>query len=137
MRQFDQMKEAHKTIYASMEEIDKMLTDIEGNAAQIAKGISRMAGTLKIHLGNEDRYLYPTMLKNEDATLQKKAKEFQSEMGGLSQEFMAFKDNYNTQPKIIKNLSTAEKDIKQVFNKINERMHKEDKDLYPLAEKVM
>lgn len=136
-RQFDQMKEAHKSIYNAVGEIENMLDDIEGNAAQIAKGISRLAGILKIHLSNEDRYLYPTMLKNADATLHKKATEYKTEMGGLSQAFMTFKYRYNTQTRIIQNLNTAVKDIKQIFKKLNERMHKEDSDLYPLAEKAM
>ncbi len=137
MKQLDQMKEAHKKIYSSLDEIDKMLNDIEDNTSEVAKEISRLAGTLKVHLASEDRYLYPTMLKSTDVTLHKKAKEFQTSMGGLSQKFMIFKDQYNTQAKIKQNLSTAENDIKQMLKKINDRMHKEDKELYPLAEKAM
>jgi len=137
MKQFNQLKEAHKTICELMEEIETMLVNIEANASQIAKVISRLAGILKIHLGNEDLYLYPAMLKSEDITLQSKATAFQSEMGGLSEAFMSFKDMYNTQSKITQNLSTAEKDINLVFKKIKARIHEEDNDLYPLAEKVM
>lgn len=137
MTQFDQMKDAHKNIYSIIAGVRKLLKNTEENSAQIAKDISRLSGSLKVHLGSEDRYLYSAMQKSSDLTLQKKAKEYQDEMGSLSQEFMAFKDNYNTQSKIIKNMSTAEKDIIEMFEKIELRMHREDKELYPLASKVM
>jgi len=85
------------------------LNDIESNAASITKSISRLAGILKIHLGNEDRYLCPAMKNSSDAVLQKQASKFQDEMGSLSEEFMKFKDNYNTQSKVINNKETAKK----------------------------
>lgn len=137
MTQFEQMKDAHKNIYLLIANVRKLLTNTEENSAQIAKEISRLSGSLKVHLGSEDRYLYSAMQKSSDLTLQKKAKEYQNEMGSLSEEFMAFKDNYNTQSKIIKNLASAEKDINNMFKKIEARMHREDNDLYPLASKVM
>jgi len=137
MIQFDQMKEAHKNIYTVIKDVTKLLKNTEENSAQIAKEISRLSGSLKIHLGSEDRYLYSAMQKSSDLVLKKKAKEYQSEMGSLSEEFMIFKDKYNTQSKMIKNMSSAEKDIKQMFKKIETRMHREDNDLYPLASKVM
>jgi len=131
------MKEAHISIYTTLNDIKKMLENIEENATLIARSISRLAGTLKVHLSNEDRYLYPTMLENGDTTLKGKASEYQKEMGNLSQEFMIFKDKYNTSSKLITNRSSAKKEITDVFNKIEVRMQKEDNELYPLAEKVM
>lgn len=137
MTQFNQMKDAHKNIYSLIADVRKMMNNTEENSAQIAKEISRLSGSLKIHLGSEDRYLYSAMQKSSDLTLQKKAKEYQNEMGSLSQEFMTFKDNYNTQSKMQRNIKTAEKDISEMFKKIEARMHREDNELYPLAEKVM
>lgn len=137
MRKFEQMVEAHKNIYEVIAEIQGYLGDVENNAAQLAKSISRLAGMLKIHLGNEDRFLYPVMKESTDVTLQKKASDFQDEMGGLSEEFMSFKDNYNTQLKIAKDIESAKKDIDKMCKSIIERMKREDNDLYPLAKKVM
>ena len=137
MRKFEQMVEAHKNIYEVIGEIQGYLGDVENNAAQLAKSISHLAGMLKIHLGNEDRFLYPVMKESTDVTLQKKASDFQDEMGGLSEEFMSFKDNYNTQLKIAKDIESAKKDIDKMCKSIIERMKREDNDLYPLAKKVM
>ena len=77
------------------------------------------------------------MLKSTDRELQTKAKNYQQEMGGLSQAFMTFKDSYNTTTKVLANISSADREIKDMFAKIENRMANEDKDLYPLAEKVM
>jgi len=137
MGNFEQMVEAHKNIYTIISEVNNDLRDVDNNAASIAKSISRLAGMLKIHLGNEDRFLYPSMQKSSDLTLQNKASAFQDEMGNLSGEFMLFKDNYNTQSKVIKNKETAKKDIENMCKKIVGRMNREDNDLYPLAKKVM
>lgn len=137
MRKFEQMVDAHKNIYEVIGEIEGHLGDIENTGAQVAKSISRLAGMLKIHLGNEDRFLYPAMKGSADASLQKKASDFQNEMGGLSEDFMRFKDNYNTQLKIAKDTESAKKDIDKMCKSIIERMKREDNDLYPLAKKVM
>ncbi len=137
MRRFDQMKDAHKQIYNVIDETEKMLKDVREHAPEIAKGISRLAGTLKMHLGSEDKFLYPAMMASDDENLQNKATEFQTEMGGLSKEFAEFKEEYNTPGKVTKNKDIIEKDATAIFEKIRERMIREDNELYPLAEKVM
>lgn len=137
MRQFDQMKDAHKSVYKAMKETEAMLNDIEGNAMQIAQNISRLAGTLKIHLSSEDRYLYPSLMESDKSNLKNMADRYQKEMGGLSQEFMTFKDKYNTSSKLKSNVTKAKEEITAIFRKIEKRIQKEDQELYPLAEKVI
>lgn len=137
MANIEQMVKMHKDIYEVISDVETNLKDLETNAASIAKLISRLAGMLKIHLGNEDRYLYPAMKNSSDLELQKKASKFQHEMGNLSEEFMKFKDKYNTQSKIVSNKENAKSEIEKMCKIIIERMHREDNDLYPLAKKVM
>ena len=137
MRQFDQMKDAHKSVYKAMKDTEAMLNDIEGNAMQIAQNISRLAGTLKVHLSSEDRYLYPSLMESDKSNLKNMADKYQKEMGGLSQEFMAFKDKYNTSSKLKSNIAEAKEEITAIFRKIEKRIQKEDQELYPLAEKVI
>ncbi|WP_240840410.1 hemerythrin domain-containing protein [Acidaminobacter sp. JC074] len=137
MKKFEQMKEAHANIYEIMKETEVLLKDVEANAGMISKNISKLAGVLKIHLSNEDRFLYPKMKENADTKLKRLATQYENEMGELSPVFMAFKDKYNTSSKILSQLDNAEKEIKDVFNKVRKRMDKEDHELYPLAENVM
>ncbi len=69
--------------------------------------------------------------------LQKKANDFQNEMGNLSTDFMVFKDNYNTKSRILNNRMNAKKDIKNMCDRIIKRMDREDNELYPLGKRVM
>lgn len=137
MSKFEKMVEAHKNIYSIISDIQKDSNNVEENAANIAKSVSRLAGVLKIHLMNEDEFLYPAMKKSSDAKLKAKAERFQNEMGGLSGDFMTFKDKYNTKLKLIQQKDVAEKEIKAMCDTILVRMHKEDNDLYPLAKDIM
>jgi len=137
MSNFNQLKNAHVNIYGLMDEVLGELNDLDNNAVTIAKNISKLAGILKIHLGNEDRYLYPSMINSGNDKLKKKAETYQNEMGDLNQAFMTFKDNYNTRGKLLSNKATAKAEISKIFDIVSKRIEKEDHDLYPLAEKVM
>jgi len=137
MSKLVQMMDAHKNIYAAIKEIQESVNQVDENAVFLAKSISRLAGMLKIHLMNEDKFLYPAMKNSKDDQLKQKASKFQDEMGSLSQDFMTFKDKYNTQSKLLNDPILAKKEITSMCDTILKRMHKEDHDLYPLAEKVM
>lgn len=137
MANIDQMIKAHENIRSSILEITRNLENIEENAAIIARSISQLAGVIKIHLGNEDRFLYPAMKNSIDPMLQKKANDFQNEMGNLSTDFMVFKDNYNTKSRILNNRMNAKKDIENMCDRIIKRMDREDNELYPLGKRVM
>lgn len=106
--------------------------DVEANVKDIALHVSTLAGKIKIHLSMEDKYLYPELQKrgsNQEKTM---ATAFQKEMGGLADAFVLYKDQYNTVPKIMKNLGQLKSDTLQIFEKIEKRIEKEEKELYKL-----
>ncbi len=59
------LERQHQDIYNIINETKSMINgaDLEGNSANIARNISVLAGKLKIHLSNEDKYLYPSLIK--------------------------------------------------------------------------
>lgn len=138
MNRLDQLKNQHKNITTLVMETKGLLSTLEDEKAQqlIAKNISQLAGILKVHLGNEDRFLYPEFMKSTDIKLRAKADKYITEMGDLNTVFTEFKNQYNTSSKIKNNLSVAKKDIESVFSAVEKRIHKEDHDLYILAEKL-
>jgi len=138
MNRLDQLKDQHKNINRIIAESKKLLSTLEDDKTQqlIAKNISQLAGILKIHLGNEDRFLYPEFMKSSDIKLRTKADNYITEMGDLNTVFTEFKNQYNTSSKIKKNQKVAKKDIETVFSAVEKRIHKEDHDLYILAEKL-
>lgn len=129
------LERQHQDIYEVLNETKAMVNsnDLEKNSMNIARNISILAGKLKIHLGNEDKYLYPSLIKKGDASLQKKTQYYINEMGGLSQAYMDFKDKYNTRSKIMSDTALFIKESNEVFEAVLTRMHREDTDLYVLA----
>ncbi len=139
MNKFEQLEQQHIGIKAVISETKSLLNTLEDNASQkaVAKNISQLAGQLKIHLSHEDRFLYPSLLKSDDKTLQVKTNQYIKEMGGLSEIYSDFKVKYNTVPKIQDNVTVAKREIKEVLNAVEKRIFKEDSDLYMIAKNVI
>ncbi len=108
------------------------LDDLEKNAMDIAKHISLLAGKLKVHLGSEDKYLYPSLLSSDNISIKTIANFYINEMGNLSDAFIEYKNKFNTKSKIMNNQQGFIKESKDVALNLEKRIHKEDEELYPL-----
>lgn len=128
----DQLKKQHESINEIIEETMKMVNGnaLEANAFEIAKNISILAGKLQIHLSHEDKYLYPSLLNSEVASVKNKAQQYVREMGNLQGIFTTFKNDFNTKSKIMANPDVFVASFKTVFAAIEQRMKREDSDLY-------
>jgi len=129
------LERQHHDIYEVLNKTKALIntTNLEDSGLEIAKNISILAGKLKIHLNNEDKYLYPALLKKGDSALQVKTEKYINEMGHLSKTYMSFKDKYNTRSKILASPQAFIKEANEVFEAVFERMHREDSDLYVQA----
>lgn len=132
MNHMDQLKKQHEGINQVIAETTRLVNtgELESNAAEIAKNISVLAGKLQIHLSHEDRYLYPNLLSSENSGIKSKAQQYVQEMGSLQGDFTVFKNDFNTKSKIMVNPEAFVKAFKKVFAAIDQRMKKEDSDLY-------
>ena len=88
-------------------EIGKDSHSIDTNV--VALHISKLAGQLKIHLLEEDRFLYPDLLKCNDKKIQNMTKQYIQEMGDLANEYNEFKSKYNVASKINNNMDFSPK----------------------------
>ena len=50
---------------------------VEQNIQEIVLNINTITGKLKIHLLNEDKYLYPNLINNTDITLMHLVRDFE------------------------------------------------------------
>lgn len=134
----EQLKVQHVKINNMLSETRALVNtkDFETNSREIAKNISQLAGVLKVHLGAEDRSLYPTLNTSTDLKVKKMAASYISEMGNLSEVYVDFKMKYNTAGKILSDIPDFLKEFDKVFLSLERRMNKEDTELYPLAEKL-
>jgi hemerythrin-like domain-containing protein len=135
MINFEKMNKQHSVV---MEEVSFIEGEISKgpariNVAETALHISKMAGLLKIHLLEEDRFLYPNLLNSSDAELQALTKEYISEIGNIADRYTNFKTNYNVTSKINKDVDKFLEDAKVMMKEIKNRISKEDRELYFLA----
>ena len=124
----------HKEIYEILEFLKNHLEEdsVRSTSSKLAQNINVLAGKLKIHLITEDDYLYPKLMSGDDSRIRGTAERFYSEMGGLSETFAEYKSKYNISPRILGNIEGYIKDTKAVLEALQNRMKKEDHELYIL-----
>lgn len=105
---------------------------IDQNINEIAQNINTISGKLKIHLLNEDKYLYPYLLNSADMSLNTFGKKYSDEMLEVTKVYEDYKSKYNTTSKIKQNLEGFKEETKQIFAVLLNRIDREENELYPL-----
>lgn len=135
MINFENLNRQHETIKSEINfietEINKGSSSV--NVAETALHISRLAGLLKMHLLEEDQFLYPGLLECQDNEIENMAGLYMSEMGNLASEYIEFKNKYNISSKINGNVDNFIKDAKRIMEVLKKRIQKEDSELYYLV----
>lgn len=134
MRNIDKFSRQHEEIKEELDfiEININKNNYEENLSEIALHINKLSGKLIIHLGSEDKFLYPDLLKTENLELRNMAKEYMDEMGNISEKFKVYKDKNNTKTKIFNNNDKFIIETKEIISQIRTRMRKEEEGLYTL-----
>ena len=102
------------------------------NLSEIALHISKLAGQLRIHLLEEDQFLYPNLLHSPEEEIKSMANQYIQEMGHLAQEYTSFKNKYNVGSKIRGQEEAFIREAHLVIKALKERMEREDKGLYQI-----
>ncbi|MBS0305558.1 MAG: hemerythrin domain-containing protein [Proteobacteria bacterium] len=105
-------------------------------AKEIATAIVQMSGKIKLHLAAEDATLYPAMEKSSNADAMRAARAFQSEMGMLATGYAAFVARWNTPTSVAHDPEGFRADANEVLKALFQRIQREDRELYPLAQRV-
>lgn len=133
MANIDNLKRQHNEITQLINDIGRLIEKSSyNNASEIAININALSGKLKMHLGSEDKFLYPELLKSESTEIKRVAGEYIKEMGSISEVFMDFKDRFNTRTKIMGNPEVFKQEFQNILKLLGNRMQKEDRYLYPL-----
>lgn len=127
------LRRQHKEIYdaisglkGSLEAVDHL----EAGAFEISQQISVLAGKLKVHLGTEDRLIYPYILEKGSDELKRIAQGYVAEMGTISDEFSNYKNRFNTKNKIISDMKGFVTETAKILKVLEDRIKKEDSNLY-------
>jgi len=95
--------------------------------------LTRLAGKLTAHLTMEDNVLYPKLYEHNKPEVQAKAKEFFNEMGALRSVFETYIDKWMDKSAIENDSQAFIGETQGLFTALQERIDRENHDLYPLA----
>ncbi len=132
---FTNLDRQHRTIMEEIklieDEITKEVNEINPSFAGLH--VSRLAGLLKIHLLEEDEFLYPKLMNCADDIVKNMAEQYNVEMGSLAAEYAVFKGKYNMANKIKDNLEEFLTEGRRIIHALKKRIEKENSGLYRLA----
>jgi succinate dehydrogenase flavin-adding protein (antitoxin of CptAB toxin-antitoxin module) len=118
-------------------ELDYILTPLKKEKSsmdvyEITLHINKLAGLLKMHLMDEDKFLYPNLLNCDDQGILEMTNQYINEMGSLAADYTQFKNKYNTSTKVNTNIDMFIIETNAVIDALKDRMEKEDTQLYRL-----
>lgn len=120
----------------------QLLVDI-GNYRQkedayvISLTLAKLFGLLRIHLAQEDQCLYPALVASDDERIASVANRFVAEMGGLSKILESFGERWSCRKAISENFEAFCSETATVLDALNNRILRENEELYPLADSVL
>lgn len=130
----ENLKRQHSEIMDIFNEVKGYIKNgtIEGHLDEIVKGLNTISGKLKIHLLNEDRYLYPKLLNSNNIKHNTFGKKYIDEMMEVTNLFSNFKIKYNTSSKIKSDIQGFIKETNAIYEVLLNRIDREEKELYKL-----
>lgn len=133
----EKFKADHVSILGSVTELRRLVqAGIANNAAAIANMIVSISAIIKLHLASEDRVLYPALKRSSNAAVTQTAEKFQTEMGTIATAYGDFSRKWNISSKIAAEPEAFRKAADQIFKALYERIQREDRELYPLADRI-
>lgn len=133
----DKMKSQHVDILEKISFLRKLsLAGVSANAQEIATAIVSMSAIIKTHLSAEDQFLYPHIEQDGNNALRQVSTQFKREMADIVSEYEVFSRRWNIASKLMGNDDAFRRDANIVLRKVYERMQRENKDFYPLVERM-
>lgn len=132
----DNFKRQHESISRQIEDIDVALslTNIRNDAFNVSLKLSRLAGTILVHLKAEDDFLYPTLKASPNPDTRSTSERLHREMGSLAQNFLAYKETYQSASRISAQPEKFLAETKTIFAALRRRLETEDRELYTLVQ---
>lgn len=138
MARTDTLRKQHETIAKTVGEIVPLLqTDlVKQNASRLKTLLAELSGRLTVHLAMEDKVLYPELLKSPNPKVKSLAQRYMDEMGSLSKAFMDYVGAWPSIDSIASEPAKFVTQTKQVFGALDNRIKRENTELYPMLDNV-
>ena len=136
MRKTETYRTHHEELRGIVARIEVMLDPASvTNAPDAVAGVVReLFGKFSVHLAIEDNSLYPRAKAHADARLRDTAARFETEMGGLSQRFDAYRKSWPGPLAIGRDPARFVAETREVLDALKARVAREETQLYDLID---
>ena len=133
----DRFRRQHDELREIALEIDAALRApaFPGNAREVRRMMARFKGKLVVHSSMENEALYPRLLQHADPAVRLLAQQLFEELGGIYDAFAAHHGRWTSVELIEADPGAYARHTQQVFDQLKRRMHRENSELYPLADR--
>jgi len=128
----DKFRVQHNEILQIAKEMTEQMRG-QPDPVALRKLLSNLAGKLSFHLAMEDQALYPRLLGASDPKMKTMAQQFMTEMGGLGGTFAAYNGKWQVSD-IRSDPTGFAEETRAVFAALGQRIARENRELYPLAD---
>lgn len=133
----EKFKREHVDLLAAVSALrDLVQGGVQAHAEAIVTQLVTMSSAIKLHLAAEDRMLYPVLAHAADPQVAQVGQQFQQEMGDIAHAYASFAARWNLAGKISADPEGFRADANSVFKALHQRVQRENRELYPLAERV-
>ena len=136
MSSLAQLRQEHAELVTIVTQLNKLI-DHETPPPQVDlfQVRRKLSSVLIAHLKAEDWVLYPPLLSANDPAVAATAKQFVDEMGGLAQAYSVFNEKWDALS-IEADWPRYRVEAKGIIDALTNRILRENRDLYPLLERV-
>ena len=102
-------------------------------AYSITVQLAKLSHLLRLHLATEDEWFYPAMIDSGDPLAASLAGTYRDEVGGIAAAVETFLMQWNSSTVIAVGFDRFREELIDLFLRIEDRIGREDRELYPLA----
>ena len=122
-------RDTHQQVLGQIDQLRGLIRGgIPANSAAISELLVNIASGIKFHLAAEDKVLYPTAMEAGER--------YQQEMKGLSAAFGELVMRWRVPSRVAADPEGFRSHANTVFKALFERIMREERELYPIAEQV-
>ena len=138
MTAINDLEAQHHALAALMLRLVNLVQGFQGpdQAYAITVHLGKLAQLLRLHLTTEDEWFYPAMLNSDEPLAASLAAAYRDEVGGIAQRLEGFLQQWNSSTVIALGFDRFRAELLSLFHQIEERIGREDKELYPLARMI-
>ncbi|MGD9568192.1 MAG: hemerythrin domain-containing protein [Sedimentibacter sp.] len=132
-------RKQHEETISIIKEISSYLTtsSLAENSQQVRTLLSTLIGKVNFHRAAEDNYLYPKLLNHESKELRTLAEKYYEGFINSKDTITNYSYKWASSTKIKDNSKEFIEDSKVIFNRMLDRIDKENNELFALSDKLL